>query len=390
MLLLKLIRFICGYVVFSARGGFPERFINLCRLSKINLRELKSSGSVIYACTDCGEYKRIRHCARKSGMKIKIERKCGLPFFLSRHSRRAGVLSGILICCTLICILSTRVWSIEVTGNENVPSETITETFERLGVRKGVSENRIDIVAVENAALQELDELSWVNINFDGSAAVIEVREREKVPDESDGTPSEIVAARDGQIVILRPFSGTQVQKIGNGVLKGDLLISGIKENKDLTVSFCRAKGYVVARTERKLECEVKKKIDAEKTTGDITAYIIEFFGVKIPVGKIDDSFYDEKISVRINGVTLPLSITRCMRIRNEKVTVSLDDEQAKRLALLRFSEMCADEFRYLDVQSEKADIKSQPHGCTVSGSFVCMENIGREVPLEIEETAEP
>ena len=184
MLLLKLIRFLSGYVVFSARGGFPERFINLCRLNKINLWELKSTGSVIYACTDCGEYKRIRHCAGQSGMKIKIEKKCGLPFFLNRHSRRAGVLAGIFICAAVICILSTRIWSIEVVGNVNVPSETIIGTFEKLGVRKGASENKIDIAKAEIEALQELDELSWVNINFEGSSAVIEVREREKVPDE--------------------------------------------------------------------------------------------------------------------------------------------------------------------------------------------------------------
>lgn len=390
MLLLKLIRFLSGYVVFSARGGFPERFINLCRLNKINLWELKSTGSVIYACTDCGEYKRIRHCAGQSGMKIKIEKKCGLPFFLNRHSRRAGVLAGIFICAAVICILSTRIWSIEVVGNVNVPSETIIGTFEKLGVRKGASENKVDIAKAEIEALQELDELSWVNINFEGSSAVIEVREREKVPDESDETPSEIVASRDGQIVILRPFNGTQVQKIGNGVLKGDLLISGIEENKDLTVSFCRARGYVVARTERKLECSVSKKIEAEKQIAETAAYIIDFLGIRIPLGKTEKNSYSEKISVRINGVTLPLSITRCMRIHNNKCTVSLDSGQAKLLAALRFSESCAEEFRYLKVQSEELFENENADGFTVGGEFVCIENIGKEVPLEIEETDEP
>ena len=387
MLLLKFIRFLSGYVVFSARGGFPERFINLCRLNKISLWELKSSGSVIYACTDCGEYKRIRHCARQSGMKIRIQKKCGLPFFLNRHSRRAGVLAGIFICIALICILSTRIWSIEVTGNVDVSSETIIAVFEKLGVKKGASENKVDIAKAEIEALKELDELSWVNINFEGSGAVIEVREREKVPDESDEAPSEIVAARDGQIIILRPFNGTQAQKIGNGVLKGDLLISGIEENKDLTVSFCRARGYVVARTERKLECSVNKSFEAARQTAETAAYIIDFLGVRIPLGKTDGVSYSEKISVRINGVTLPVSITKCMRIHNDKCTVNLDTDQTKLLAALRFSEMCAEEFRYLKVKSENVSVNEKADGVTVGGEFVCVENIGKEVPLEIEET---
>ncbi|MBR4859494.1 MAG: sporulation protein YqfD [Clostridia bacterium] len=387
MLLLKFIRFLTGYVVFSARGGFPERFINLCRLKKINLWELKSSGSVIYACTDCREYKRIRHCARQSGMKIRIQKKCGLPFFLNRHRRRAGVLAGIFICVAVICILSTRIWSIEVTGNVDVPSEAIIGTFEKLGVRKGASGNRVDVAKAEIEALKELDELSWVNVNFEGSAAVIEVREREKVPDESDETPSEIVAARDGQIIVLRPFNGTQAQKIGNGVLKGDLLISGIEENKDLTVSFCRARGYVVACTERELECSVNKNFEAERKSAETTAYIIEFFGFEIPLGKTGEASYTEKTSLRINGVTLPLGFTKCLSVGKEKCTVNLESGQVKLLAALRFSETCAEEFRYLKVKSEKVSVNEKADGITVGGEFVCIENIGKEVPLEIEET---
>ena len=73
--------------------------------------------------------------------------------------------------------------------------------------------------------------------------------------------------------------------------------------------------------------------------------------------------------------------------VGKEKCTVDLESGQAKLLAALRFSEKCAEEFRYLKVKSEKVSVNEKADGITVGGEFVCIENIGKEVPLEIEET---
>lgn len=388
MLVLNFFRFLFGYISFSAGGGFPERFINLCRLRGINLWNLKSENSVIYACTDCAGYKKIRSVAKKSGMRVRMKRKHGLPFFLNRHSRRSGVIVGICFCIAVICILSTRIWSVDVTGNVRVPSEKIIGVFEELGVKKGISGNRIDIRSVEIAALQKLPEISWLNINIDGSAARIEVRETEVNNDSGEnGEPSDIVAARDGQIVILRPFNGTQEQKIGNPVLKGDLLISGIEENKDLTVSFCRASGYVVARTNRSVKVEQKSKLKVSKAVSKKDTYILDFLIFSIPFGKVSGNAYRETSSLFINGVTLPVAITRCTETLSEERDVNLSENQAQMLAMLRFFDECTTDFRYLKTESGSISAAKNKKGCAVSGDFVCLENIGKEIPMDIDES---
>lgn len=391
MLVLRFLRFLFGYVSFTARGGFAERFINLCRHNKIILWELRSSNGVISACTDCTSYKKIRSVARKSGMRVRMKKKHGLPFFLNRHSRRAGVLVGICFCIAVLCILSTRIWSIDVTGNIRVPSENIIEVFEELGVKKGVSGKRIDIRSVEIAALQKLPELSWLNINIDGSAARIEVRETVITPQaDEDDTPSDIVAARDGQIVILRPFNGTQEQKIGNPVLKGDLLISGIEENKDLTVSFCRASGYVVARTNRSVTATQKNKLKIQKATGTKKSYIFDFLNFSIPVGRVNgENTYKEKSEVFINGVTLPVGITVCRQRFFDESELVLSADKTKLLTALRFFDKCSEEFRYLKTENNKIKLFQNETECRINGDFVCLENIGREITMEIEQNEE-
>ncbi len=386
MLFINFVRFIFGYVSFTAKGGFPERFINLCRLKKIVLWELKNSNSVISACTDCASYKKIRSVARKSGMRVRIHRKHGFPFFLERHKRRIGVIAGALFCAAVILVLSTRIWSIDVIGNECVPPEKIIEVFEELGVKKGVSASKIDIKSTEFAALQSLNELSWLNINISGSKAVIEVREAVESPEiDENHAPADIVAARDGIIVTIRPFNGTAEQEIGNAVVKGDLLISGIEENGDMTVSFCRAKGYVVAKTNRSIGFIQPKKIKAIKPVSDKKRFTVNFLSFNIPLGRINsENSYFEKSEIIINGVTLPAGIIKCIETIYEEKEIILSPERQKMLGFLRFTDICAEEFRYLEV--EKSEITVSDKG-EYSGEFVCLENIGKEHPMQIEET---
>lgn len=392
MFVLKFLRFLFGYVSFTARGGFPERFINLCRGSNILLWELKSVNSVLTACTDRSGYKKIRAVARKSGMRVRILKKHGLPFFLDRHSRRAGVLIGICFCVAAILILSTRIWSVDVTGNVRVPAEKIIEVFEELGVKKGVPGAKIDIKSTEIAALRKLPELSWLNINIAGSAARIEVRETVETPEiDDDGTPTDIVAARDGQIVILRPFSGTEEQKIGNAVLKGDPLISGIVENKDLTVSFCRSKGYVVARTTRNVTVGQNPKIKVRRKADEKISYILNFLFFNIPLGKTSaENIYRESSEVFINGVTLPVGITKCRELISAESEITLSENRMRLAAYSEFMEKCTEEFRYLKVEQSEITEKNADGKITVSGKFVCLENIGKEIPMEIEEMENP
>ena len=49
MLILRLFRYLFGYVRFAAWSGFPERFINLCEHNKILLWDVRSRDGVITA-----------------------------------------------------------------------------------------------------------------------------------------------------------------------------------------------------------------------------------------------------------------------------------------------------------------------------------------------------
>ena len=94
MLIIKLIRFFTGYVSFSAHGGFCERFVNLCTLNRIPLWNMKRQSDTLFADTTVRGYKSIRQSAHRSGVKLKIVKKHGLPFLMEHNRRRRGILIG--------------------------------------------------------------------------------------------------------------------------------------------------------------------------------------------------------------------------------------------------------------------------------------------------------
>lgn len=389
MLLQRLLGFIFGYVSFTASSGFGERFINLCRLNNIQLQNLKSHNSVLYAQTDIDSYKRIRPVAKKSGMKVRISRKHGLPFLFSRHKNRFGLAIGAVFCALFVLFFSTRIWRIEVTGNNRVPSEEIISVFYDLGIYKGAASDRINASEIEAAALRRLPEISWLNINISGCTALIEVRETvEKPVTDNDDTPVNLVAARDGQLIILRPFNGTAEAAVGSPVLKGDLLISGIEENKDLSANLCKAEGYAVARTTRKAELLLPMNFTVSKPVSFKKSYTLHFLLFDIPIGKSDPPGFAESSFLCIKNVELPLGITETTANTFSEDNCILDKNDAMLLAALRFNEARSEEFRGIQVEKDRVDVQVGDNAVVISGEYDCIENIGVASPIEIENNA--
>lgn len=140
---------------------------------------------------------------------------------------------------------------------------------------------------VQRTAARRLNDLAWLALNIKGSAAVIEVRERIPAPQvENDTTPRNILASQDGTILSLKVYEGEAAVKKGEAVLKGDLLISSVVTNKDLSVSFKHARGVAIAQTRHTVSHTFPFRQKARQYTGvESERYRLSFFGLRIPFG---------------------------------------------------------------------------------------------------------
>ena len=381
MIVIKLFRLLCGFVSFRASGGFPERFLNLCRAEHIPIWRLRSGGSCLTARTAAADYKRLRPVAAKAGMRLELLQKRGAPFALRRLRGRQGLLIGAACVCLLFGLLQGRVWSIEVENPTAVPSAEILAAFAQAGLRTGVRMTALDEGTVERAAILQLPRIQWVNVNFGGCAAVIAVREaKPDAIEDKTAAPANLVAARDGTIELLQPFRGTAAVKRGLPVLKGELLISGMTENKDGVTRFCRAEGYVTAQTQRRCTFALPQTTALKKQTGLRRTARLQLFSLTLPAPR-GGGFREDSAPV-IRGVALPFGVRYYTQRAVAPVDFTPSPQEARLLCALAFFDRCCEDFRWLTV--EDAQIRADGGG--LHGDFLCTENIGACVPMEIAE----
>lgn len=396
MFFIYLIRFVSGYVRFCAKGGFPERFINLCSRENIPLWDISGGKQVLYAKTTIRGYHRLRTCARKSGMRPRVSGRYGLPFFLHRRRRRIGLVCGAAAAVLIVCILSSMLWTIDVQGNETVSDAEILAVFEELGVHIGARRSKIDVEEVQRTASRQLNDLAWLALNIRGSAAVVEVRERIPAPKvENDTTPRNILAARDGTILSLKVYEGEAAVKKGQAVLKGDLLISSVVTNKDLSVAFKHARGVAVAQTRHTVTHTFPVRQKARRYTGEVSErYRLSFFGLPIPFGfdrqpqgEAESALF--RNTLLMNGVPIPIYTETTLKKGYTEQEVTLTKEQALQAAAAEFEREVSRELKGARILEQKVEVRFTQDSCVLTGTYTCEEEIGVPETLQVEDQME-
>lgn len=330
------------------------------------------------------DYKNIREAVRRSGVKTRIIKKTGLPFFTFKQRKRVGLVIGVAAAIITVSYLSTMIWTVSVSGNENISDEQILNVFSSLGVKPGAKRRDINAKEISDEALKIFDgDLSFAVVNLNGSNASVEVRESVPAPKiEDNETPCNIVASEDGVVTKVQLYSGQEEIKAGSAVLKGNLLISGVKTNQDKTESLVHAAGNVYAEVEKNISSDFENSEFCAPSREKIR-YALYFFNVKIPLGGVPD--YGEKYAVSFLASTdktvLPMGIIR-VRATEYNRDFLLEDESCRELlSAKKYTDLCRSELKNCKIIS--SDI--QKNGSRLSGAYKCEKQIGVESEIFVE-----
>ena len=135
-MIFKLIYMFCaGYVNLAIEGFFVERFINICRSKNIILQNLhRENSSYIKVKILKSDFKEIRHIAKKTKCKVKIERKSGIPFLVNKYRKRKIFAVATVVIVIFIFTLTKFIWNIEVVGNENISDQEVINLISEHGI----------------------------------------------------------------------------------------------------------------------------------------------------------------------------------------------------------------------------------------------------------------
>jgi putative stage IV sporulation yqfD len=348
------------------------------------LWDVKRVKDKLYAKTMLRDYKNIREAVRRSGVKTRIIKKTGLPFFTFKQRKRVGLVIGVAAAIITVSYLSTMIWTVSVSGNENISDEQILNVFSSLGVKPGAKRRDINAKEISDEALKIFDgDLSFAVVNLNGSNASVEVRESVPAPKiEDNETPCNIVASEDGVVTKVQLYSGQEEIKAGSAVLKGNLLISGVKTNQDKTESLVHAAGNVYAEVEKNISSDFENSEFCAPSREKIR-YALYFFNVKIPLGGVPD--YGEKYAVSFLASTdktvLPMGIIR-VRSTEYNRDFSIEEESCRELlSAKKYTDLCRSELKNCKIIS--SDI--QKNGSRLSGAYKCEKQIGVESEIFVE-----
>ena len=68
-------------------------------------------------------------------MRVRINRKVGLPFILKKYESHTGLFVGLAAVLLILSLMSNHIWVVSVQGNTTVSDEEIEEVFSDAGLR---------------------------------------------------------------------------------------------------------------------------------------------------------------------------------------------------------------------------------------------------------------
>lgn len=203
----------------------------------------REKSSIIHINIGIDEFKQIREIAKKTGCKIRIEKKRGIPFILNRYKKRKIFVGTLMVILLAIMFLSRFIWNIEIVGNERINTEELIQSVKENGLKIGEYKSSIDTKKIINNLRLEREDIAWVGITIKGTNAIVKVIEAEEKPKIIDKEEyCNIIADKEGIIEKISANNGTiKVQK-GDIVQKGSVLIGRLDGRKVYGCKVCTCK----------------------------------------------------------------------------------------------------------------------------------------------------
>ena len=389
MILLHLFRRLRGFVCFSATGTFLERFLNLTARARLPVWDVRRREYTLTGCVAASDYPKLRPLAKKAGVKLRLVEKRGAPFKKKKLRGRQGLLVGLAVFFAFLFVMTRFVWSIHVEGNETIPQEVILDVLEEAGVRPGVLRGGIDVREAERLTMLAISEIGWIALNIDGSTIYVIVNEALPTPPIIDPrTPVNIVAERAGQVLEMRVYAGQPVVGLGDAVLEGQVIVSGIPLDGAGQNLLRHARADVIAQVVDEIEVRVPLNQTRYEPTGKTARRgYLRVFGFEAPLflpREIERPYIVDRTETPWSalGVELPVRSRREAYTLMREVPFRYTEEQARSRALQELE--AAQQARF----GEGEIVGRTLHGGLVEdafilrGSYIVRMNIARQQPI--------
>ena len=228
--MIEVLKYIRGYLRIRVWGFSPERFMNLCSNKDILLWDIAREGDVYYMSITLKGFFNLRPIVKKTGTRVAVLQRYGLPFFLPKLLRRKMFLAGLFLTVAFWIWSSAYIWKIELGGNYQITDDIFNDFLKENHVSEGMRKENLDIETLEKEIRRQFPQVTWASAKLDGTKLRIDIKENDapiisEVHKETVG--SNLVSQYEGTIVSIMVRRGVPAAAAGDVVDAGSVIVEG-------------------------------------------------------------------------------------------------------------------------------------------------------------------
>ena len=417
-MIFKILQYIRGYLLIRVTGYSAERFLNACRHRGIRLWNMRPCGNAYEMNISIRGFGKIRPIVRKTGVRVVIAERAGLPFFLYRYRKRKLFFVGAGLFFVLIFTLSKFIWSIDIRGNFTRTDETLLEFLEEKEVVNGMRISEVDCGRIVKDIRKEYDDIIWVSASVEGTKLIIQIKENQDVIKETEKKeeqdkeiqPTDIVADRDCVVTKIITRKGIPQIAEGTEIKTGDILVSGqVPVNNDAgeTIGYQpqESDADILGQTtisysdKESIIYEDKKRIVNERKGGEPVEkreYYLRAWGWRICFGEVKnkyehfEQYSSEKRLKLFDNFYLPVFFGEKRAVPYTIYEKKREKEELQSILSNRFLQYCEDlEKKGVEIIENDVKIYTGSKEAEAKGTLTVIMPVGTKQPSQpIEITA--
>ncbi|MDE6593828.1 MAG: sporulation protein YqfD [Oscillospiraceae bacterium] len=314
------------------------RLMSSMRARGIRFVGVKATGGMIYGYVTAGGYRELTALSEEMGLTCSAITRRGVIHAVGGYRRRAGLVIGLILSVVIAAAMSGRVTVIEIGGSEAIPRERIVSLLRDTGIYIGCNINDVDLREAERLIRAMDKDIAWIGIRHTGSRVVVEVDDIDPYPEiKAENTPCNIIATRDAQIKGVKVYNGQLIPMVGDGVKKGDVIISGVVDTKYGRSYYVHAIGEITGVYSEKMTF-AENFSGTERVTGGVAVKkALSVFGRRIiysSEGNIDGDYeYSERETpLTLGKIEFPLSRVEMTYRLQEEVPVTRTPDEVREI----------------------------------------------------------
>ena len=338
--MLLFIRWLIGYIDFRIQGAFPERFMNAAVKRGLRTWNLRGGKESLWGCVRWSDRSRAEALARSFGQTFTVCGEHGFPAGCLRYRSRMGLLAGLLSGTILAVLLGGRIWNIHFNLPPQINEYEVRQELETMGYAPGCVYEAEAFARMEEEMCRRNPRMSWMCINVFGTNSFVTATEvlRPRVVEDPSMQAGNLLSGADGTVTGTQVASGEVLVKPGEGIRKGQILVSGVQVLDNGESKLVRSTGKIFAKTARKIVFSLPKTLQIScKGEAAGEQWQAEGFGLFLPLrlqGEPEGDLVccDEREQFTLLGNDLPILLHRRRFWRREQKTFTLSERTAREM----------------------------------------------------------